>query len=60
MVELSKKKIEVAQELSKATEELDFASEVEGSRNAFLEARKELELILKKMVEVEESLENFY
>ena len=35
MVELSKKKIEVAQELSKATDELDFASEVKGSRIAF-------------------------
>ena len=60
LVKLSKNKFEVAKELSKATDELDFASEVEGSRNAFLEAREELKLILKNMVEVEESLENFY
>ena len=61
LVKLSKNKFEVAKELSKATDELDFAPEEdEDLRNTCLEQREELMRILKNMVKVEKSLKNFY
>ena len=61
LVKLSKKKIEVAKELFKAKDELDFAPEEdEDLRNTCLESREELDRILKNMVKVEKSLKNFY
>ena len=61
LVKLSKKKIEVAKELFKAKDELDFAPEEEEiHRDTCLDSREELGRILKNMVKVEKSLKNFY
>ena len=51
LITLSTEKVKAAKESANSAKDLDFA---------FLEAREELELILKNMVEVEEFLEDFY